>query len=139
MLSKLSYAEFMGLLIAHIGDKAGAPCVASPVNEPAPFYSPELVRVERADTKTAFIDRFKCDVHCVAEAAPEGSPYSPVAALEMARALEEAMTEDVGLPKPFLLLSQVCDGLQSVKEDPSREGHAVVSYTFDVCYGYRVK
>lgn len=137
MLRRLSLAEFVGLLISHISERTGAPCYDSPEDEQSPFYAVQLVRTEPADTKTMFADSYQVWVHCIS--APAAGPYSNAPVLEMARALEEAMTDDVELPAPYRLLGQTYNGMQTLKEDESGEGHAVLSYDFRVCYGFRCK
>ena len=53
--------------------------------------------------------------------------------------LQEAMTEDIELPEPFELIMQTDGGVQTIKTDETKEKHAIVSYTFMVCYGFKCK
>lgn len=137
MLRRLSIAEFIGCLIDHIEKRTGIPCHDSPENKPSPLYSVQLVRTEPADTKTMYVDVYQVWVHCIS--APATGEYSNAPVLDLAQGLEEAMSEDLALPSPYRMFRQVYNGLQTLKMDESREGHAVLSYDFHVCYGFRCK
>lgn len=137
MLKRLSIAEFLGCLIGHIKERTGTPCYDSPDNRPSPLYSVQLVRTEPADTKTMYVDSYQVWVHCISE--PAVGAYSNAPVLALVQALEEAMSEDLALPEPFRMYMQVYNGVQTLKMDKTREGHAVLSYEFRVCYGFRCK
>lgn len=136
VIKKLSISVFLGTVIEHIQKYTEIKCVPDPDNVKSPLYSLQLTDTEQRDTKTMFVDRFNFSVHCISEA-PKGK-YSPISVLEMVTNLEEAMTETIQLDG-FNVLSQTCKGLSSLKKDPSGEGHAVVDYSIDVCYGFKVK
>lgn len=136
MLQRLSIGQFLGCVIDELERRTGVPCHYDPEGMPSPFFSVQLVKTEPANTKTMFIDRFEVWVHAISEPT---KPYSPAKALELVQRLEEAMTEDIELPEPFSLFRQECGGLQTLKRDPTDEGHAVISYSFHVCYGLRCK
>lgn len=136
MLKRLSIAEFLGHLIGAVSERTGIPCYDSPEDRPSPLYSVQLVRSEPADTKTMYIDVYSVWIHCIG--APV-RPYSNAPVLSLVQALEEAMSDGLALPEPYLLYRQVYDGLQTLKMDETGEGHAVLSFTFHICYGYRCK
>lgn len=137
MLKRLGIADFLGCLITTIADRTGVPCYDSPDNEESPLYSVQLVRSEPADTKTMYIDVYTVWVHCISE--PVKPRYSNAPVLSLVQTIEEAMTEAIALPEPYLLYRQDYDGLQTLKADETGEGHAVLSYTFRICYGFRCK
>lgn len=136
MLQRLGVAQFLGCLIDHIESRTGHPCYDDPNNRASPLYSVQVSRVEPVDTKTMFADSYEVWVHCIAEPTV---PYSNAPVLALVESLEEAMTEEVELPEPFQLLLQSYGGMQTLKQDESHEGHAVLVYTFRVCYGFRCK
>ena len=136
MLRRLSIAEFLGCLITHIEAKTELDCYDDPNNKESPLYSVQLNRSEPADTKTMYVDSYDVWVHCIA--APV-KPNSTAPVLALVQKLEEAMTDDVALPRGFEVIRQSYDGLQTLKTDESGEGHAVLAYTFHVCYGFRCK
>lgn len=136
MLKRLSIAEFLGCLIRHIEEKTGLPCYDSPLNKPSPLYSVQITKTKPQDTKTMYVDRYDVLIHCISEPT-ETQSTAPV--LELVQKLEEAMTDDVAIPQQFQLLRQVYGGLQTVKVDESNEGHAVLSFSFSICYGFRCK
>lgn len=137
MLKRLSIAEFLGCLISHIEEATGIPCYDSPDNRESPLYSVQLIRSEPAHTKTMYVDHFEVWVHCISE--PVRPQYSNAPVLALVQTLEEAMSDDVALPEPYRMYMQVYNGLQTLKMDESKEGHAVLSYDFHVCYGFRCK
>lgn len=136
MLSRLSIGMFLGLLIDHVEGKTGLRCYDDPNNKESPLYSVQLVRSEPSDTKTMYVDVLEVWAHCVS--APV-KPYSNAPVLELVQTLEEAMSEDVALPDGYRMLRQVYNGLQTLKVDESGEGHAVLSFQFHICYGFRCK
>lgn len=136
MMKRLSAAEFLGCLIATIEKRTGISCYDNADNKPSPLYSVQLLRTEPANTKTMFIDRYEVSIHCISE---EVEPYSNAPVLRLVQQLEEAMTDDLKLKVPYLLHRQDYLGLQALKKDPSGEGHAVLNFTFHICYGYRCK
>lgn len=136
MYKRLSIAEFLGSLIDCIEQRTGIKCYDDPNNKPSPLYSVQIVRTQPQNTKTMYIDTYEVWVHCISEAA---NPYSSAPVLKLVQTLEEAMTQDVKIPAPFQLYRQEYEGLQTLKQDESGEGHAVLSYRFFVCYGYRCK
>ena len=137
MLKRLSIAELLGCLIGHIEDRTGVPCYDSPDNERSPLYSVQLTRTEPANTKTMYVDVFQVWVHCISE--PAVGEYSNAPVLALVQGLEEALSDDLALPSPYRMFRQVYNGLQTLKMDESREGHAVLSFDFHVCYGFRCK
>lgn len=136
MYKRLSIAEFLGCLIDAIEERTGTKCYDVPDNKPSPLYSVEVIKTEPQNTKTAYVDMYEVYVHCIAKAV---KPHSSTPVLALVQALEEAMTLDIALPSPFLLYRQEYSGLQTIKKDESGEGHAVLTYRFYICYGYRVK
>ena len=64
---------------------------------------------------------------------------SSVQIYEMIQQLEEALTEDVPLPEGFELILQTSNGVQTIKTDETNEKHAVLSFEFTVCYGFKCK
>ena len=136
MLKRLSIAEFLGCLIDHIEARTGLRCYDDPNNKESPLYSVPLVRSEPSDTKTLYVEVSTVWGQCIAEPT---RPHSSAPVLALVQKLEEAMTDDVRMPRGYQLVGQVYGGLQTLKEDESGEGHAVLSFDFHVCYGFRCK
>lgn len=136
ILNRLSLAEFLGIVVTHIQEQTGLPCHTTGANNDPPFYFVELISSEPRNTKTMFIDHIETFVHAVA-AKTEVLSFAPV--LDLVQILEESMTVDVVLPRHFVLVNQQANGLQSLQHDPTGEGHAVLGFGFDICYGFRCK
>lgn len=136
MLKRLSIAEFLGALIDWVSERTGVPCCSDPNGKASPFYAVELLRTEPQNTKTEFVDRYDVSIHCISEPV---RPYSSAPVLDLVQKLEEAMSDDLELPEPFDLCRQEYGGLQAVKRDESDEGHAVLSFSFLIGYGFRCK
>lgn len=137
MIQRLSIAAFLGCLIEHIEAKTGRKCYDDPDGMASPFFSVQLVKSEPANTKTMFVDMFEVWVHCISE--PVKPHYSNSPVLRLVNELEIAMSEDLALPEPYTMFRQEYGGLQTLKKDESMEGHAVLSFSFFVCYGFRCK
>lgn len=105
-----------------------------PKNAESPFYYAELTRILPANSKTMFRDNYTVWIHCIAEDSP-----SSVGVYNLIEGLQEALTEDIVLPEPFELIMQTNDGMQNLKTDETGEKHAIMSYTFMVCYGFICK
>lgn len=133
MKQRLDLAELIGSLIDHIEKHTDFKCYDAPDNKESPFFSIELQDTnQQNDCKDAFVDCVQVSIHCISEA-PVGY-YSNAPVLEMVRCLEVAMEEPIVLPEPFDLYRIEHDGLQTLKRDPSGEGHAIEVYRFFVCY-----
>lgn len=116
--------------------RTGVPCYDYPENKRSPFFSVEITATRPRNTKTMYLDEFSVSVHCIA---PPVKPYSNAPVLKLVQSLEEALTSDIALPEPFEMFRQEYGGMQAVKRDETGEGHAVLSFQFWVCYGYRCK
>ena len=105
-----------------------------PLNEASPLYFAEIIRIQPANSKTMFRDVYSVAIHCIAEESP-----SSVGVYNLIENLQSALSEDIILPKPFTLVMQTDNGVQTIKTDESGEKHAIVSYDFTVCYGFICK
>lgn len=132
MIRRMSIGEFLGCLIDHIAEKTGIACYDYPDNVASPLYSVEIETTEDARTKTMCLDVYNVLIHCISEPV---EPYSNAPVLRLVQKAEEALTEEVSVPAPFLLNSQDFMGLRTCGRDQSGEGHAVLSYRFEICYG----
>lgn len=137
MLKRLGIADFLGALIQHVEQYTELRCYEAPEDQKSPFYAIELVETEPRNTKTEFIDRYQVSLHAIA--APCEGPFSFEPVLEMETRLEEAMTIPLKIPDQFHLVDQDFVGLNILKKDPSNEGHAVVTFHFDISYGLACK
>ncbi len=136
MMARLGIGEFLGCLIDHIEQRTGLRCHDFPDNEESPMYSVEVEGSAPENTKTMYVDVYSVTVHCISGPT---EPYSNAPVLRLVRSLEEAMSEDVAVPEPFLLYRQEYEGLRALKRDETGEGHAVLAFKFWVCYGLRCK
>ena len=105
-----------------------------PFNVPSPFYFAEITRILPANTKTMFRDNYTVWIHCIAE-----DSDSSAGIYNLIAGLQEALSEDITLPEPFELVMQTDGGVQTIKTDETGEKHAVVTFDFMVCYGFKCK
>lgn len=105
-----------------------------PLNAASPFYFAEIIRILPANTKTMFRDNYTVWIHCIAQKSD-----SSVEVYNLIEQLQEALTEDITLPEPFELIMQTDGGIQTIKTDETGEKHAVVTFEFMVCYGFKCK
>lgn len=135
MYTRLGLVDLISAIQLKVEDKTGLKCYdAVPSNAPSPFYFAEVVQKKADNTKTMLRDVFTVFIHAVAE--PTGSSEQ---IYDLIQKLEEALSEEIELPEEFELILQTENGLQALKTDETDEKHAVISYDFTVCYGYKFK
>lgn len=131
---KLGLTDLIAAVQKKVG-KTGLSCYDHvEKNTESPFYFAEVVRNAPANSKTMYRDNITVYIHCIAEPGE-----SSVQIHKLIEDLQEAMTEDIELPEPFELIMQTDGGVQTIKTDETKEKHAIVSYTFMVCYGFKCK
>ena len=105
-----------------------------PENEQSPLVFVEVVGIENSDTKTMYCKTYTLWLHVIAEALASSVPlYKYIADVQ------EAMSTDINIPEPFDLITQTDNGIQTIKTDESGEKHAVLEFSFRICYGYMIK
>ena len=135
MLRRMNLTDLMSAIQTQIQDGTGIPCYdAIPQNAVSPFYYMTYAGSQPADTKTMFVDRHTVDIHIIADVTPSSVPI-----FRYIQKLEEAMTEDVKIPCPFILVRQDSGGVRSVQDDETGEKHAVMSFMFMISYGFKTK
>lgn len=135
MHKRLGLVDLISAIQLKVEDKTGLKCYdAVPSNAPSPFYFAEVVQKKADNTKTMLRDVFTVFIHAVAE--PTGSSEQ---IYDLIQKLEEALSEEIELSEEYELILQTENGLQALKTDETDEKHAVISYDFTVCYGYKFK
>lgn len=135
MYKQLGLVDLIHRIQAKVEEKTGVKCYdAVPRNAPSPFYFAEVIGKRPAHTKTMYRDVYTVWIHAIAQPGD-----SSVQIYEMIQQLEEALTEDISLPEGFELILQVSNGVQTIKTDETNEKHAVLSFEFTVCYGFKCK
>lgn len=132
---KLSPVTLIAAIQDKVEENTGIRCYdAVPRNAESPFYFAEITRILPANTKTMFRDNYTVWIHCIAE-----ESESAVGVYQLIEGLQEALTEDIILPEPFELVMQTDGGVQTIKTDETGEKHAVETFDFMVCYGFKCK
>lgn len=103
-------------------------------NQSSPFVFVEFIGTQPDNTKTMYVTNYEIMVHIIAEPSPSSVPI-----LGYIQEVQEAMTEDITIPDPYLLLLQTDNGIQTLKTDETDEKHAILSYQFKIAYGYMMK
>lgn len=135
MYKRLGLVDLISAIQLKVEEKTGLKCYDTvPSDAPSPFYFAEVVQKKADNTKTMLRDVFTVFIHAVAE--PTGSSEQ---IYDLIQKLEEALSEEIELPEEFELILQTENGLQALKTDETDEKHAVISYDFTVCYGYKFK
>ena len=135
MYKQLGLVDLIHGIQAKVEEKTGVKCYdAVPRNAPSPFYFAEVIGKRSAHTKTMYRDVYTVWIHAIAQPGD-----SSVQIYEMIQQLEETLTEDISLPEGFELILQVSNGVQTIKTDETNEKHAVLSFEFTVCYGFKCK
>lgn len=135
MYKQLGLVNLIRGIQAKVEEKTGVKCYdAVPRNAPSPFYFAEVIGKRPAHTKTMYRDVYTVWIHAIAQPGD-----SSVQIYEMIQRLEETLTEDISLPEGFELILQASNGVQTIKTDETNEKHAVLSFEFTVCYGFKCK
>ena len=135
MYKRLGLVDLISAIQLKVEEKTGLKCYDTvPSDARSPFYFAEVVQKKADNTKTMLRDVFTVFIHAVAE--PTGSSEQ---IYDLIQKLEEALSEEIELPEEFELILQTENGLQALKTDETDEKHAVISYDFTVCYGYKFK
>ena len=135
MYKQLGLVDLIQGIQAKVEEKTGVKCYdAVPRNAPSPFYFAEVIGKRPAHTKTMYRDVYTVWIHAIAQPGD-----SSVQIYEMIQQLEETLTEDISLPEGFELILQASNGVQTIKTDETNEKHAVLSFEFTVCYGFKCK
>lgn len=135
MYKQLGLVDLIHGIQVKVEEKTGVKCYdAVPRNAPSPFYFAEVIGKRPAHTKTMYRDVYTVWIHAIAQPGD-----SSVQIYEMIQQLEEALTEDISLPEGFELILQASNGVQTIKTDETNEKHAVLSFEFTVCYGFKCK
>ena len=135
MYKQLGLVDLIHGIQAKVEEKTGVKCYdAVPRNAPSPFYFAEVIGKRPAHTKTMYRDVYTVWIHAIAQPG-----NSSVQIYEMIQQLEETLTEDISLPEGFELILQASNGVQTIKTDETNEKHAVLSFDFTVCYGFKCK
>lgn len=135
MYKQLGLVDLIHGIQAKVEEKTGVKCYdAVPRNAPSPFYFAEVIGKRPAHTKTMYRDVYTVWIHAIAQPGD-----SSVQIYEMIQQLEEALTEDISLSEGFELILQASNGVQTIKTDETNEKHAVLSFEFTVCYGFKCK
>lgn len=135
MNKQLGLVDLISAIQSKVESRTKLKCYdAIPKNAKSPFYFAEVSGKRPAHTKTMYRDIFTVWIHVIAEPAK-----SSVQIYELIQKLEEALTEDIELPEDMELLLQTNNGIQTIKLDETNEKHAVLSYEFTVCYGFKCK
>lgn len=135
MYKQLGLVDLIHGIQAKVEEKTGVKCYdAVPRNAPSPFYFAEVIGKRSAHTKTMYRDVYTVWIHAIAQPGD-----SSVQIYEMIQQLEETLTEDISLPEGFELILQASNGVQTIKTDETNEKHAVLSFEFTVCYGFKCK
>lgn len=137
LLRRFSVTELLAVLMDHISTRTGHPVYDHPGDQKSPFYAFESITSKPNNTKTMFMDRYEVPIHVISE--PIKGEFSIQPTLDLIQELEEAMSEEITLPCQFLLVNQEYGGIEVLKQDPSNEGHGIVNFAFDICYGYNIK
>ena len=137
MIKKLSILDLHIALKNLIEEYSDLPLLDGiPLNQEAPFTYVEIVDKEPDNTKTMFVDKFTIHIHIISKREDNDSS---IAHYENIQKIEEVFTKRMKLNDPYDLFKQSNDGLISNITDETGEKHAVLSFSFWVSYGFKVK
>lgn len=97
-----------------------------------PFYFMQFLKKHSRNNKTMYIDKYQVAMHVIS-----GKSYGHVEVLELCTRLEEALSEEIKLPSWVTLLSQTSEGISHLRDEETKEKHAVIIFNFEISYGYK--
>lgn len=135
MLKQLGYIDLVKAIQEVVIKNTGISCYDHVEKDAkSPFYFVEITRKRPTNTKTMYREVYTAWIHAIAEPSD-----SSVAIYNSIQKLEEALTEDIQLPKDFDLVMQTNNGVQKIKTDETNEKHAIIEFEFMICYGFKIK
>lgn len=109
-----------------------------PKNVPIPFVYAEYSELLPAASKTMNLDEHTVLIHIVCDGTNSNKQL-----FDLVHVVAEALTEEIELNnKNFFLVSQTAQGTQSLGRDyesADNDVHAVLSYSFLISSGYKIK
>lgn len=136
MLKKYNLIDLIKLVKDQLAENTGATVYDTlpPQDAPSPFYFVEFRRSLEIKSKVYFVDQYTLYIHAI------GSVNGTNAEIyKMLDSMRDAMTCDIQVAEPYVLINQQNDGVLNIKKDETNELHAVVSFTFRIAYGLRTK
>lgn len=135
MLQKLSFTEITAAVQRRINEGTDLDCKdIVPKNMPVPFCFVELLQQIPDPSKTMWKEKYEVFVHAF-----EKGDESSVPIFNTIKQIEEAMTEYVKLPEGYELIMQTATGVQRILTEEDGAKHAILGYSFTVCYGFKMK
>lgn len=135
VLRRLNPVDLIAAVQAKVKEKTELECYDDiPKDAPSPFYHIEFINRTPKNSKTMYRDVYTVWIHSIAEAS-----NSSVGVYNLINKLEEALSEYITLDPSFEIINQTDEGVLNVQTDETGEKHAVSSFSFDICYGYKCK
>lgn len=106
------------------------------IDEESPFTFIEIFEKVPMNTKTMFIDKYTIHIHVVSAMEKNDSSVNHYGNINQ---IEEAMTKRMILQPPFDIFRQEDNGMITNYMDETGERNAVLSYSFWISYGFKVK
>ena len=131
---RLNPVALLERMRATIEDGTGIRCVTNPQGEESPFVCIEYAGSAPASSKTMRLEDHSLYIHAV-----DVPSESQAGVLTLLTGALEALEQVPELAPPFHTVSQTDQGIIQVKQDPTREWHAIDSYTVRVSYGLLIK
>ena len=135
MYTQLSLKDLVKAVRARIEAGSGLRCYdVVPADETPPYCYVQVTRTAPADTKTMYCKSYDVWVHVISD---ETASHVPI--YTYVEAVQEAMTQEIELPEPFYLVTQIDTGLQTLQTEETGSSHAIIGFSFKISYGYKVK
>lgn len=135
MLKQFPILELIKAVQKRVKDGTGKKCLdAVKKNEKSPFFYVEFKQNKPANSKTMYMTDYTVYLHAISEPTESSVPI-----LKYIGELEEALTQDIEIPEPYILVMQTYNGVISNYTEETKEKHAVLSFTFRVAYGFMCK
>lgn len=134
MLKRLNPVQMVQAVREVIEDGTGLECCTNPDGKESPFYAIAISATRPVQSKSMRMEDFDLDIHAIS--VPSESQMD---VLQMVTDMEEAIEACPEMCPPWHVVSVTENGMVQCVQDPTKEWHAVVSYTVRVSYGLLIK
>lgn len=134
VLRRLNPVQLVQAVRDVIETSTGLECCTNPQDKESPFYAIAITATRPAKSKTMRLEDFDIEVHAISVPSE-----SQMGVLGMVTDMEEAIEATPELCPPWHVVSVTENGMVQCVQDPTKEWHAVVSYTVRVSYGLLIK
>ncbi|MCG4732711.1 DUF5072 domain-containing protein [Casaltella massiliensis] len=131
---RINLNDLISAVETQVKERTGVEC-SSQIRETAgePYYYIQVVKTQTTGSKTSYCETITVWIYAVCPSNDQHEKNN------MLNALNEALTEDIELPQPYILVMQKDSGRQQTDQKENDKREAMEAYDFVVSYGLKFK